>query len=86
MSIGSTRISNVGVVNVADVESRKVVPVTTSMKDKHVCLPKPQSQPAQLHDDEEDIFATGLIDRYTARPVSLQNICLAIFEATYDVI
>ena len=67
-------------------ESRKVVPVMTSMKDEHVSLPKPQSQLAQLHDDDEDVFATSLIDRYGARPVSLQNMCLATFAVTYDVI
>ena len=65
---------------------RKVVTVTTSMKDEHVSLPKPQSQLAQLHDDDEDVFATSLIDRYAARPVSLQNMCLATFAVTYDVI
>ena len=67
-------------------KSRKVVPVTTSMKDECVSLPKPQSQLAQLHDDDEDVFATSLIDRYGARPVSLQNICLATCAVTYDVI
>ena len=56
------------------------------MKDEYMSLPKPQSQLAQLHDDNEDIFATSLIDRYAARPVSLQNMCLATFAATYDVI
>ena len=67
-------------------KSRKVVPVTTSMKDEHVSLPKPQSQLAQLHDDDDGIFATSLIDRYAARPVSLQNMCLATFAVIYDVI
>ena len=67
-------------------KSRKVVPVMTSMKDEHVSLPKPQSQLAQLHDEDGDVFATSLIDRYTARPVSLQNMCLATFAVTYDVI
>ena len=66
-------------------KSRKVVPVMTSMKDEHVHLLNPQSQLAQLHEDE-DLFATSLIDRYGARPVSLQNMCLAIFAVTYDVI
>ena len=57
------------------------------MKDEYVSLPKPKSQLAQLHDDDdEDVFATSLIDRYAARPVSLQNICLATFTVTYDVI
>ena len=49
-------------------------------------LPKPQSQLAQLHDDDEDVFAMSLIDGYAARPVSLQNMCLATFAGTYDVI
>ena len=40
----------------------------------------------QLHDDDEDAFATHLIDRYAARPLSLHNICLATFAVTYDVI
>ena len=56
------------------------------MKNEHVSLPKPKSQLAQFHDDDEDVFATGLIDRYAARPLVLQNICLATFAATYDVI
>ena len=74
-------------------KSRKVVPVMTSMKHECVSLPKPQSQLAQLHDDDDDdddddegVFATSLIDRYGARPVSLQNMCLATFAVTYDVI
>ena len=45
-----------------------------------------KSQLKWLHDDEDDLFATSLIDRYAARPVSLQNICLATFEVTYDII
>ena len=67
-------------------KSRKVVPLTTGMKDECVSLPYPQSQLVQLHDNDEDIFATSLIHRYTTRPVSLQNMCLAAFGVTYDVI
>ena len=67
-------------------KSRKVVSVSTSMKDECVSLPKPKSQLTHLQDDDEDVFATSLIDRYAARPVSLQNICLATFAVTYDVI
>ena len=55
------------------------------MKDEHVSLPKPQSQLAQLHDDD-NVFATSLIDRNGARPVSLRNMYLATFAVTYDVI
>ena len=64
-----------GVVNVANEEKQKVVQVMTSMKDEHVSLPKPWPQLAQLHNDDEDVFATSLIDGYATRPVSLQNIC-----------
>ena len=39
-------------------KSRKVVPVSTGMKDEGVSVPKPQSQLPQLHDDDEDVFAT----------------------------
>ena len=39
-------------------KSRKVVSVTTGMKDKCVSLPKSKSQLAQLNDEDEDVFAT----------------------------
>ena len=75
------------VVNVADAEKQEsCTTYDTGMKDEHVSLPKPQSQLAHLHDDDEDVFTTSLIDRYSARPVSLQNMCLATFAVTYDVI
>ena len=60
--------------------------MTTGMKDECVSLPKPQSQLAQFHDDDEDVFVTSLIDRYAVRPVSLQNMCSATFAVIYDVI
>ena len=56
------------------------------MEDEHVSLPKPKSQLTQLHDDDEDVFATSVIDRYAARPLALQNICLETFAVMYDVI
>ena len=40
----------------------------------------------QLYDDDDNVFATSLIDRYAARPLALQNICLATFTVTYNVI
>ena len=67
-------------------KSRKVVSVSASMKDEHVSLPKSKSQLAQLHDEDEDVFATSITDRYAARPHALHNICLATFAVTYDVI
>ena len=59
-------------------KSRKVVSVHRSKKDVCVSLPKPKSQLAQLHDDDEDLFATSVIDRYAARPLArhmLSYIC-----------
>ena len=67
-------------------KSRKVVSVSTSMKDEHVSLPKPKSQLAQLHDNDEDVYATSVTDRYANRLLALQDICLATFAIMYDVI
>ena len=67
-------------------KSRKVASVSTSMKDECASLPKPKSQLTQLHDDDEDVFATSVIHRYATRPPALQNICLASFAVMYDVI
>ena len=67
-------------------KSRKIVSVRTSMKDECVSLPKSKSQLAQLYDDDEDVFATSVIERYAARTCALQNICLATFAVMYDVI
>ena len=44
--------------------------------------PNHKSQLEQLHDDDEDVFHLPeqvLIDRYAARPLALQDICLATF-------
>ena len=41
-------------------KSRKVVSVSTSIKEEHVSIPKPKSQLAQLHDDDEDVFAASV--------------------------
>ena len=49
-------------------KSRKVTLVNTNMKDEYVSLPKTQRQLAEMDGDEEDVFATSIIDRYAARP------------------
>ena len=64
--------------------SRKVQNVNTNMQNEHVSLPKSRAQLAQMEDDD-NVFATSLIDRYAARPNELQNMCLATFAVTYDV-
>ena len=48
-----------------------------------MCLPKSQIQLAQMDDD--DAFATSMIDRYSACLDSLNNMCLATFAVNYNV-
>ena len=49
-------------------------------------LSKSKSHLHNDNDDDEDVFATSVIDRYAARPLALQDICLATFAIMYDVI
>ena len=86
MSIGGTRISNASVVNVAHEKRQEGCISKYKYENEPVSLPKPKSQFAQLHDDDEDVLATSVTDRYAARPLALQNICLATFAVMYDVI
>ena len=54
-------------------KSRKVVQVNTNMKAERVSLPKPTYKLCELDDDDEDVFATSIIDRYAAHDqISLQ--------------
>ena len=55
------------------------------MQDECVSLPKSRAQLAQMEDDDDNVFATSLIDRYAARQNELQHMCLATFAVTYDV-
>ena len=64
-------------------KSRKVVQVNTNMKAEHVSPPKPMYKFCEL-DDDEDVFATSIIDRYAARPNIIGNMSLAEFAVLYD--
>ena len=67
-------------------KSRKVTNVNTDMQEEHVSLPKSQTQLAQMDDDnDDDVFATSIVDRYSAHPDSLNNMCLATFAVNYNV-
>ena len=60
-------------------KSRKVILVNTNIKGKCVSLPKPSYQLAQLDDDDdENVFATSIIDRYAICSVPKQN----MYEST----
>ena len=66
-------------------KSRKVTNVNTDMQEERVSLPKSQTQLAQMDDDDDDVFATSIVDRYSACPDSLNNMCLATFAVNYNV-
>ena len=66
-------------------KSRKVTSVNTNMKDECVSQPKTQQQLAQMDDDDDNVFATSVIDRYAARSPILGNMCLAKFAVNYNV-
>ena len=56
------------------------------MKHERVSLPKTKAQLDKMHPDDDDVFATSLLDRYVARPNDLNDMCLAMFAVTYDVV
>ena len=66
-------------------KSRKVTNVNTDMQEECVSLPKSQTQLAQMDDDDDDVFATSIVDQYSASPGSPNNMCLATFAVNYDV-
>ena len=67
-------------------KSQKVVYVNSNMKHERVSLPKTKEQLEKMHEDDDDVFATSLIDRYIARPSTLADMCLAMFAVTFDVV
>ena len=67
-------------------KSRNVQNVNTNMQDEHVSLLKSRAQLAQMEDDDDNVFATRLIERYAVRPNELQNMCLKTFAVIYDVV
>lgn len=57
--------------------------VPASMHHDRIAILKPQYILEQLEPDSEDVFSTTMLDRYAARPVSLENICLMEFAQSY---
>ena len=55
------------------------------MKQNRVSLPKTQGQLYKMDNDDTNVFATSIIDRYAARPNNLKEMCLASFAMNYDV-
>ena len=63
--------------------SRQVVFINTSPPENSVHLLKP-IEDIEMDDDSEEIYATGLLKRYTKRPASLEHVFLADWAAWYD--
>lgn len=64
--------------------SRQVVFVNTSPPEDRVKLLKSFSDIKEMEDDSEEIYASGLLDRYTKRPAKLGHLTLADWAAWYD--
>ena len=62
--------------------SRQVVFINTSPPEDRVKLLKPVQEIKDLEDESDEIYASGLINRYTKRPANLEN--LSDWAAWYD--
>jgi len=63
----------------------KRVCVPTDLPQNRIRILKPSSQLSHLDAESDDVYMTGLVQRYAARPDSLTSMCLADFAAEYDV-
>ena len=63
---------------------RQVVFINTSPPADRVQLLKPLQEINDLEDESDEIYAHGLISRYTKRPANLENLSLADWAAWYD--
>ncbi|TNN62774.1 hypothetical protein EYF80_027000 [Liparis tanakae] len=66
--------------------SRTVVFVNTAPKEKRVAILKPKAQLMDMDDDSESVYCTSLLDRYAARPQTLEAMSLAEFATNYSTV
>ena len=64
--------------------SRQVIFINTSPPEERVELLKPINEIKEMDDECDEIYATGLLMRYTKRPASLERVTLADWAAWYD--
>ena len=64
--------------------SRQVVFINTSPPEDRVRLLKPLQEIDDMEDNSDEVYASGLIKRYTKRPAKLENLSLADWAAWYD--
>ncbi len=63
--------------------TRTVTFINTTPKEKRVSMMKPLSVILAMESDDEDVYCHNMVDRYSARPQHLENLCLAEFVANY---
>ncbi|XP_060596137.1 uncharacterized protein LOC132750210 [Ruditapes philippinarum] len=63
--------------------SREVLFVATDMPEDRTRLFKSLEVLQRMDEDDEDVYQTNLLDRYSARPDNLEDICLADFATNY---
>ena len=63
--------------------SRQVIFIPTDLPENRTRLFKPMKLIETLEDDDLDVFQMSILDRYEARPVCLEELCLAEFVARY---
>ena len=64
--------------------SREVLFINTAPPNERVQLLKPINDIKEMEDDCEDVYSTGLLQRYVNRTASLEHLTLADWAAWYD--
>ena len=64
--------------------SRQIIFINTSPPNERVELLKPMDDIKNMEDDSEEIYTSGLLNRYCKRPQKLENLTLADWAAWYD--
>ena len=60
-----------------------VIFIPTGFKNQRTRLLKPNALLQTMDDDDTDVFLPNIIDKYAARPSSLDELCLAEFASQY---
>ena len=64
--------------------SRQVIFINTAPLEERVKLLKPMNEIEKMDDESEEVYSSGLLNRYMKRPSSLENVTLADWAALYD--
>ena len=64
--------------------SRAVKYINTNPKKDRVSILLPHDKIQSMDDDDEEVFASSIIEKYASRPTELDDKCLAWFAANYD--